>query len=99
MSLKRATREEVYAVLNGERDYQDFLSPTSETAGEHTVAEWLLYIGDYIREAQSVASRTWGPEATIKCLDIIRKVGAMCVACMEQNGVVPRSEAWKVIPR
>ena len=83
-------REEVYRAIDGERDYQDSLAPTSETEGTHSVAEYILYLEDYIAEARSIASRTWGPEATTKCLDVIRKVTALGVVCMEQNGVVER---------
>jgi hypothetical protein len=95
----QATREEVYAVVDGERDYQDSLSPTSETEGFHTVAEWALYIGSYANDLQQLLSHTWGPNASIGGLEIIRKITAMGVACMEQNGTVERSEAWKVVPR
>lgn len=87
------TRAEVYAVIDGERDYQDSLASTSETDGYHTVTEFALYIGDYHRELQSVLSRTWGPDATRKGLDIMRKITALGVACMEQNGVQPRKPA------
>jgi hypothetical protein len=92
----RATRDEVYAAIDGERDYQDSKSPTSETGGVHTVAEWLLYMQDYLNEAQHIASRTWGPEATHQCLDIMRKITAMGVACQEQNGIVERNPIWKM---
>lgn len=83
-------RADVYSVIDGERAYQDSLSSTSETDGHHTVPEFILYMEDYIAEARSVASRTWGPEAKIKALDIVRKVTALGVACMEQNGIVRR---------
>jgi hypothetical protein len=85
------SREEVFAVINGERDYQDTLALTSETDGYHTVTEFLLYIDDYVREAKTVVSRTWGPEATQKGLDLIRKITTLGVACMEQNGAFERS--------
>lgn len=84
------TREEVYQALDGERDYQNSLYPTSETEGFHSVAEYILYLEDYIAEARSIASRTWGPEATTQCLDVIRKITALGVVCMEQNGIVQR---------
>lgn len=99
MSLGPITREDVYATLNGERDYQDSLSSTSETAGVHTLAEWALYIDAYSNDLKQLLSHTWGPESTWKGLEILRKITAMGVACMEQNGAVPRSESWKVIPR
>jgi hypothetical protein len=88
----QVTRQEVYAVIDGERDYQDSLAPTSENGeGRHTYAEFLLYMDDYVQQAKRVASTTWGPDAKIKTLDMIRKVTALGVACMEQNGVVPRA--------
>jgi len=83
-------RTTVYDVLNGERDYQDSLSGTSETDGHHTYAEFLLYMDDYVQQAKRVASTTWGPAAKLKTLDMIRKVTALGVACMEQNGAVAR---------
>ena len=83
-------RSEVYRVIDGERDYQDSLIPTSSCEGRHTVAEFLLYMDDYLREAKTVASRTWGETADPKTLDIIRKITALGVVCMEQNGVVER---------
>lgn len=84
------TRELVFGVVEGERAYQDSLAPTSDTDGKHTVTEFILYMEDYIAEARQVASRTWGPDADRKALDIIRKVTGLGVACMEQNGVVAR---------
>lgn len=84
------TRTQVYVVLDGERDYQDSLADTSETDGQHSVEEFILYMEDYLHEARTVASRTWGPDAKRRALDIIRKVTGLGVACMEQNGTVAR---------
>lgn len=84
-------RLDVYAVIDGERNYQDCLASTSETDGHHTVTEFLLYMDAYMHDAKQVASKTWGPQATIKTLDLIRKITALGVACMEQNGAVERS--------
>lgn len=85
-----ARRTDVYAAIDREREYQDSLSPTSESGGVHSVAEWVLYMEDYIAQARSTSARTWGPEARTATLDVIRKITAMGVACMEQNGVVFR---------
>jgi hypothetical protein len=93
--MPKVTREQVYAVIDGERDYQDSLSGDSETGGVHTVAEWALYIGSYADDLQRVLSHTWGPNATAQGLDIIRKITAMGVACQEQNGVVRRGDVRK----
>lgn len=90
VAVELASRAEVYQAIDGERAYQDGLAETSETDGYHTVTEFLLYIDDYVREAKQIASRTWGPTAKPKTLDVIRKIGALAVACMEQNGAVLR---------
>jgi hypothetical protein len=90
MTAARASRAEVYSVIDGERDYQDSLVSTSETDGHHSYAEFLLYMDDYVQQAKRTASTTWGPNARIKTLDIIRKIVALGVACMEQNGAVAR---------
>lgn len=84
------SRELVYSVIDRERDYQDSLASTSETGGYHTVTEFLLYMDDYTQQAKRIAATTWGPDATVKTLDVIRKIIALGVACMEQNGVVER---------
>jgi hypothetical protein len=81
----------VYETIDGERDYQDSLASTSENEdGHHTTTEFLLYMDDYLQQAKHVAATTWGPDCKVKTLDILRKVTALGVACMEQNGVVPR---------
>lgn len=85
-------RDQIYAIIDGERDYQDSLSASSETAGVHTVPEWVLYMEAYIADARQIAAHTWGSDATFKTLDVIRKVTAMGVACMEQNGFTVRAE-------
>lgn len=90
-------RLDVYAVIDGERNYQDCLASTSETDGHHTVTEFLLYMDAYMHDAKQVASKTWGPQATIKTLDLIRKITALGVACMEQNGAVRRVCKLRII--
>ena len=86
------TRQEVYAVLDGERDYQD--SPwnpgTTSTGGKHSVGEFILFMEDYLREAKTILSGTGEPQASLEASHIIRKVGGMTVACMEQNLAPPR---------
>jgi hypothetical protein len=93
------SQERVFNVITGERIYQAgrWNEETTESGGKHTVTEWLLYIQDYLTEATHLVSRNPDPEATRMALDSIRKIAAMCVACMEQNGVVPRAlpKDWK----
>ncbi len=82
-----ATREEVYTALDDERDYQD----EKWHQHIHTIEEWLVYMKDYLNEAFHQVSRVGtGTPEYLKSLDTIRKVTALGVACMEQNGAPRR---------
>ncbi|SKB49542.1 hypothetical protein [Sphingopyxis flava] len=86
------TRAEVYAALDTERAYQDALwtPETTISGGLHTVTEWLVYMDSYLREAFDQVSRGPDPAATLAALNTVRKITAMGVACMEQNGAPVR---------
>lgn len=85
-----ATRESVYQAIDGERLYQDARWVTDGYPHVHTVTEWLVYIDSYLREAMYVVSRGDEPACTEQALHIVRKIAAMGVACMEQNGAPHR---------
>ena len=92
-------REDVYKLIDGERDYQDkrWSYWTTETGGVHTSAcDWLVYMNDYIQEAMHFVSRNGDPEAKDFAMENIRKVAAMGVAAMEQIETKPRKWiTWK----
>jgi len=85
-------RAQVYEAINSERTYQDMRwnEETTETGGKHSVTEWLVYARDYIEEALHFLSRDPDPQATRKAKHWVRKIAAICVACMEQNGAPMR---------
>lgn len=85
------SRNDVYAALDSERDYQDMRKSRDQGQEFHSVEEFLLYMEDYLHEARNVASRTWGPEAKPKTLEVLRKVTALGVACMEIHGAPQRA--------
>lgn len=88
-----ATRLEVYAAIDGERDYQDARKAAEGSTsfnGKHTPEEFLIYMNDYLQEANHAAARVWGADCKPRVLDILRKVIALGVACMEENGVITR---------
>lgn len=87
-----STRQEVYWAINDERDYQDrkWNENTTTSAGKHSVSEWLVYMQDYLTEAIHQVSRGADPKASEDALHTVRKITAMGVACMEQNGAVRR---------
>jgi hypothetical protein len=82
-------RPDIARAIDGERDYQDekWNGETTATEGRHTVTEFLVYMRDYVEEALHHASRNADPAAVDFTLHSVRKVTALGVACMEQNGV------------
>ena len=83
-------REQVYLAVNEERDYQDGKWNPVENH-QHDVTHWMTYIRDYVEEAQRVLSRFPNEEAELFARHSLRKIAAMAVAAMEQNGVERRS--------
>jgi len=79
-------RDRVFRCINGERAYQDDKWPNS--MGK-SVDEFALYIQGYANELTSVASHTDDQAAK---LAVVRKIGALAVACMEANGTVARED-------
>lgn len=86
------SRAEVYAALDSERAYQDsrWTAETTTSEGRHTFEEWIVYMEDYLQEAKHVLSRKAAQHAQPEAAQIMRKVTAMGVACMEQHGAPKR---------
>lgn len=95
--MAKSGREEAIAAVVGEMDYSfsKWDPSTTESGGEHSVAEWIIYIEDYLREAKQVLSRQPEPQATIKAKHALRKVASMATIALMQNGVVTRAEEGK----
>jgi len=85
-------RSEVYEAIDGEREYQErrWNPDTTSTGGAHSVTEFLVYMQDYVNEALHHVSRNADPEASLVALNVVRKVAALGVACMEQHGAPRR---------
>jgi len=83
-----ATREEVYAALDSERCYQDDMSEKYgyHSSSDRTLDEFILYIQQYAHEAGALS--THGDET--QALEFVRKVGGLCVGCMERHGAPHR---------
>lgn len=88
------TKEEVYKVIETERDYQD--SKWGETAssgnlgqGNRTIDEFSLYVAGYANDLVQITSHSGDPNAK---LDVMRKIAALCVACFEQHGCPERKK-------
>lgn len=87
------TRGDVYRAIDGERKYQDskWNPETTPSGGQHSVGAWLTFMRVYLRQAEEQLTGKPDPEASDQALHTIRKVAAMAVACMEQNGVKTRA--------
>ncbi len=83
-------REDVYRALDSERDYQDDKFANIEyphtgmrrEAIDRSLDEFILYIKQYSDEAGALTTHENEDEA----LNFVRKVGALCVGCMEKHG-------------
>jgi hypothetical protein len=89
-----STRQEVYAVIDTERSYQELMAikahgdPSNDY--NKSLENFALYIASYSAELTNQLSRTWGPDAYKAALDTVRKIAALGVAAMEVHGAQPR---------
>lgn len=73
-----ATIEQVQSVISDEREYQNQCWDDTLNG----MADWLVYLNGYYYDAVQAAHS----EDSEKVLHAIRKIAALCVACMEQFG-------------
>ena len=92
----KASRSEVYAVIDGERAYQkDRWEGHVDVTSGHTdledrrIDEWILYMEEYLSKARHASVH--GDE--LEGLHMIRKVTSLGVACMEACGA-PKREGY-----
>lgn len=83
----RATRQQVYRVLDGERAYQDALPPSRTDSAPRSVGDYVTMMQYY--QTQLVAAWTTNP-GDQQALDVMRKLGGIAVHCMEEHGAPPR---------
>jgi hypothetical protein len=84
----KATRKEVYAAIDGERDYQDNGLGNSRTErSEKTVGDYCTMMQHY----QNELVKQWTLNAGDSyALDVMRKIAAIAVHCMEDHGFIKR---------
>ena len=83
---------EALNAIQGEFNYQDsrWNEDTTPTEGVHSVTEWIAYMEDYLLEAKHQVARGADPAASNLALNTIRKVTAMGMRCMQENGIRKR---------
>jgi hypothetical protein len=91
MKRRPARREGVYRVIDGERDYQDSLGPERSVSNHDgtglSVGDSIVLMDEYLRRAKVAYADNPGDNSA---LDVIRKVTAIGVRCMEEKGAVQR---------
>jgi hypothetical protein len=90
MLRKNRSMKDAFDAIRKEREYQDKLWGDAQSRGIHSVSEWILFIQNYLREAEEIVCRMASPKCDEDALHIIRKIGTMAVCCMEQNGIADR---------
>ena len=78
-------RQEVFTLIDEERQYQEGIGcPQVSLEGE------LLLLGDYVDRARRAYAENFGDETETKARDIVRKIAAIAVRCIENYGAPPR---------
>lgn len=80
-------RDSVYDAINSERDFQETFIAEKGLKSEKTVGEYLTLIRTYCSRADIAWTFKSGDDSA---LNEIRKIAAICVACMERHGVKSR---------
>jgi hypothetical protein len=78
-------RQEIFEVIEDERIYQD--NKWKKPQHSHSVTEYLVFISHYVNDAMKKVSTMDGEK---EALPNIRKIAALAVAAMEENGVSKR---------
>ncbi len=79
-------RSEVYAAIDGERDYQDETWPEGE---DQSLGEFILMLESYVSQAREQWRVVAEPE--INAHHSVRKIAAVAVQCMEKHGAPQRA--------
>lgn len=87
------SKEQVYQAIDGEIEYQNNLYSKTSTDGKpgdgsRSVDEFSYYIDCYLDQLHDCI--TLHKPVAVK-LDIVRKIAALSVACMMQNGIILRN--------
>ena len=85
------SRNEVYAAVDSEREYQELVVEPSlsqeENFDQHSVPAELVLMKVYVDKAMNTWASKPGSETS---LDFVRKIAGIAVRCMENHGAPPR---------
>ena len=80
-------RNDVYKLIDGERDYQDNLPPDRTDGRKQSVGEYVVMLFYYLTKAVEAWTMSAGDKEALKN---IRKIAGICVHCMEEHDTEPR---------
>lgn len=84
-------RLDAFKLIDEERKYQeDIACPKVSLEGE------LLLLGDYIDRARRAYAENFGDETESAARDIVRKIAAISVRCIENHGAPERRVSQQV---
>jgi len=83
-------REEVYKIIDNERNYQDRKWGGKSNDEGLGINDFILYMQHYLAKAIEESVESTDSEVEEKCLEELRKVVALGIACMEVHGVPER---------
>lgn len=84
-----ATRDEVYAAINSEREYQNKRWQVLDEVEPMTLPKTLSLLHVYLRKAEDAYSTEIGYAGAV---EVLRKIAGIAVAGMEQNGAPVRGD-------
>lgn len=84
---RKMSREGVYRLIDGERDYQNALGPDRTDGAPRTVGDYLTMMQHYLAKATEAWVMNPGDQ---EALDVVRKLGGIAVHCMEDHGAPER---------
>jgi len=84
-------RQDIYAELNMEREYQDSLWGGRNHDKFHEPEAWITYMEHYINLAKQELATKHHDISIPVAMNNMRKVVALGIACMENYGCPPRA--------
>lgn len=84
---KHVSWHEVCYVLSKEREYQNQdVNPDVMSVGDE-----LVLLRAYLRDAEDAFKTGFGDDHEKPTMDVIRKLGGICIRAMQNHGAVPRT--------
>jgi len=87
-------REDVYKLIDGERDYQNQLNLKQVDVGCE-----LALLHKYLHDANVAFAETFDCPREQPTMNIFRKIAAICIRAMETNGAPKRNAAASLASR